>query len=306
MMSCIILLLVLLYSVLQLTASSSTLSIAKPGCQDQCGNVKIPFPFGIGAANCFYNVSYEITCDNASLVAPKPFLKKFNLEVLDIKWRGKNPRISSIEMEDEQILLVGVTLQDVCKSKHSIDFRGSPYRFSIWHNFLVMDGCGGSVVLKTGSRYISTGCASVCVNDTVDIATKDCYGIGCCQASFMTYITIGRFNDYFLKNGGVDFYELEVDHEPDSSACQMRAGLIDSRSVNKSAESTVPVVLKWSAPNSYHSHLHINSSCDTDGTCTCEGYYEGNPYLPDGCQGKKLFPLSSNYYLNDEHFSPIS
>ncbi|CAO2837573.1 unnamed protein product [Amaranthus hypochondriacus] len=287
MMSCILWLFVLLYSVLQLTVSSSTPSVAKTGCQEQCGNVKIPFPFGIGATNCFYDESYEITCNNASFVTPKPFLQKFNLEVLDINWDGKNQHLSDT-MENDQILIVGVTLQDLCGSKHSVNFRGSPYRFSTWYNVLVVNGCGGSVVLKNRSSNILTGCAAVCVNDTIDIATEDCYGIGCCQASFITYNTIGGYSGFIQRQEGLDFYELEVDHEADSSACEMRAGLIDSRSVNKSAESTVPMVLEWSAPDLTHLQWtyspYAKFNCVKDGKCSCGYNYEGNPYLPDGCQ----------------------
>ena len=278
---------------LQLTASSSYPAIAKPGCQDQCGNIKIPFPFGFGAKNCFHNESYEITCDNASFGTPKPFLQKFNLEVKDINWLGKNARVSDSEMENDQILIVGVTLQDVCKSKYSVDFRRSPYRFSTWYNVLVVDGCGGSVVLKNRDRKILIGCAAECTNETVDIATKDCYGIGCCQASFIKYNTVGSDSEMLHRLKALDFYELEVDYEADSSACEMRAGLIDHRSVNKSAESTVSMVLEWSAPDLFNSY--------SGGSCGY--YYEGNPYLPEGCQGKKLFPLSFNYHLNDENFS---
>ncbi|XP_057515421.1 wall-associated receptor kinase-like 8 [Amaranthus tricolor] len=275
-MSCILLLFVLFYPIwhLQLTASSSYPAIAKPGCPDQCGNIKIPFPFGFGAKNCFHNEFYEITCNNASFGTPKPFLQKFNLEVKDINWMGKKASRSSFEMENEEILIVGVTLQDVCKSKYSVDFRRSPYLFSTVYNVLVVDGCGGSVVLKNRSRNILTGCAAVCVNEAVDIATKDCYGIGCCQASFITYNTMG--DDY----EGLDFYELEVDYEADSSACEMTAGLIDRRSVNKSAESTVSMVLEWSAPDPTPlQRLHFNEDCGC-----CYDYYEGSPYLPEGCQ----------------------
>ncbi|KNA26003.1 hypothetical protein SOVF_001480 [Spinacia oleracea] len=290
----LLLLLPLLQSVLlQLTATSSSAAISKPDCKEQCGNVKIPYPFGIGP-NCYHDKSYEITCDTSSR-SPKPFLHMYNLEVMDINWLGKNHRLID-KMEDEQVLTVGIPLSDMCKSKVSIDFDGSPYRFSNWFNVLVVVGCGGSVNLKDRSGNILMGCATVCVNNIVDI-TKGCSGIGCCQASFITYNNILRqssVSEYFYGKG-LDFYRTDLDHEGNTSSCDMRVGLIDSRSVNKFSQSTVPTILKWKGPASYAqantNQQRVNFSCQDESfselssfTCSCHYTHEGNPYLPYGCR----------------------
>ncbi|XP_074293828.1 wall-associated receptor kinase 5-like [Silene latifolia] len=52
--------------------------MAKPGCQDKCGNVTIPYPFGMGPS-CYYTEWYSITCENFT-----PTLSKFGLQVLQI------------------------------------------------------------------------------------------------------------------------------------------------------------------------------------------------------------------------------
>lgn len=177
----VLLLLLLLYSVLQLTASYSSSSIAKPGCQAQCGNVPIPYPFGIGP-NCYHDGFYEITC-NTSFQPPKPFLHKFNLEVMDIFWPDRNPRLYFDGVESEQVLVVGTAaVQHMCRSNVSIDFGGSPYGFSTWYNVLVMEGCGSSVVLKNRSGNVLTGCATICGNNKDTAIMKNFYGFGRCQA----------------------------------------------------------------------------------------------------------------------------
>ncbi|KAK0590054.1 hypothetical protein LWI29_022208 [Acer saccharum] len=52
--------------------------LGRPYCPTSCGNVSIPFPFGIGDG-CYLDDWYEVTCNSSG-----PFLKSINLEVLDI------------------------------------------------------------------------------------------------------------------------------------------------------------------------------------------------------------------------------
>ncbi|KAI3795017.1 hypothetical protein L1987_37660 [Smallanthus sonchifolius] len=40
-------------------------NIAKPGCLTECGNIKVPYPFGIGT-ECSLNLSFNLTCDTSS------------------------------------------------------------------------------------------------------------------------------------------------------------------------------------------------------------------------------------------------
>ncbi|GMN21701.1 hypothetical protein TIFTF001_047312 [Ficus carica] len=67
-----------------LSASGALLnvSIAKDNCDAQCGNMKIPFPFGIGS-HCSVDKWFEIFCDK-STTPHRPFLKHTGWEVLDI------------------------------------------------------------------------------------------------------------------------------------------------------------------------------------------------------------------------------
>ena len=55
-------------------------NIVKPGWQKQCGNVTIPYPFGIGPG-CFLSEWFEMTC-NTTFTPPKPFID--SLPVLEI------------------------------------------------------------------------------------------------------------------------------------------------------------------------------------------------------------------------------
>uniref|UniRef100_A0A803KMV7 Protein kinase domain-containing protein n=1 Tax=Chenopodium quinoa TaxID=63459 RepID=A0A803KMV7_CHEQI len=235
MLMSLFLFLLLACLVLQLTASYSPPSYAKPGCQEHCGDVLIPYPFGI-SSNCYHNKFYEIIC-NTSFRTPKPFLHKFNLEVMNIQWEDSDPS------DQYRYLLVRTAVHNTCRTNASIDFSGSPFAFSSSSNVLVMEGCSGSIVLRNRRGNILSGCATVCGKHTA--VKKDLYGVGGCQALLTN------------NESSFEFYELDLDVEAGSSTCgNMRIGIMDvdslSRlSVNELSKTTVPTMLRWAAPASY-------------------------------------------------------
>ncbi|KAM7502483.1 hypothetical protein LguiB_001387 [Lonicera macranthoides] len=109
----------------------SEASLALPNCEDRCGNISIPYPFGIGA-NCSAGKSFTITC-RTSFKVPKPFIDVgINLEVLEISLlrgtiRVKNPVVTSYcykRSNDELIM----------------DLSSTPFSFSDSNRFTAM-GC---------------------------------------------------------------------------------------------------------------------------------------------------------------------
>lgn len=69
----ILLLLALATNHLVLAAEELQPKIARPGCRDKCGNISIPFPFGIGPNRCFCEKGFEVLCDD-SASPPRAFL----------------------------------------------------------------------------------------------------------------------------------------------------------------------------------------------------------------------------------------
>lgn len=280
-------------------------SFTKSLCKNQCGDVSIPFPFGIGV-NCSVDDWFEIVCNESLSSSPKPFLKRFNLEVLDISITENRFRVS---------YPIFSVCNNVSMSKESVVLSKSPFYVSSTKNkFLVVGSdCNSNRVSVRSSN------GSVLV-DTMDTCTTPDLGwfagsnIICCQYRPPT-------SDFEAFNTTIEPMSTSGSHLV--RGC-MYAFLVDYTVVNSSlmenmnVSATVPVVLGWGIPSTLFTSLPISK--DSDGkniinstyrcyfhsistfwnisfTCDCLSGYEGNPYLSDGCQGKVLRSDSLLFFL---------
>ncbi|CAH1436227.1 unnamed protein product [Lactuca virosa] len=170
--------------------------ISLKGCNDTCGNVKIPFPFGIGR-NCSLNEWYNVDCNSST-----PYLSALNnSEVLSVN--------KHYGYMGEVTVKVSMTFDCVRPVQHSTPVLSneSPFSISTSANNLFVEGCGiNADVMVNGTTVAS--CSTICRNGTVSDRNK-CFGIGCCQATIENR-TADEWYAYYNRPTNIKTFRLNV------------------------------------------------------------------------------------------------
>ncbi|XP_023737181.1 wall-associated receptor kinase-like 2 [Lactuca sativa] len=265
----------LLIFLLLKTTSARDPKYTKPGCQVMCGDVRIPYPFGIGV-NCSVSEWYNVDCNRST-----PYLPAVN-----------NVQVLKVDLE-YQTVKVNVSMIFDCHNRVRTSSQilgielgeSNPFLFSRIHNQFVVEGCGNAVIMDHGITV--AGCSTTCSNEGT-VGEKDtCLGITCCQTRL----------PYYLKTYSMDLTRLE--RQGGDGACGS-AFLVDNDSydeVRLSGDSTfIPISLMWILSERESSQIKCcnsgikikvdtgNGTSTTSSKCIFPIYvYEGNPYLSDGC-----------------------
>ncbi|WOH15221.1 hypothetical protein DCAR_0934758 [Daucus carota subsp. sativus] len=238
-------------------ASAQASSLAKPGCQQTCGDIIISYPFGIGT-NCSADQSLEISC-NSSFNPPKAFLNDINLE------------LRNISLEDGTVQVYNPVITDCPSGSNNGQevFLSGPFAFSSTQNRFTAMGCNNLALISRQGISIG-GCMSFCNTTFRD---NNCFGINCCQTRIPPSL---KFTNASLES---------IDPKNDEIGCRY-AFIVDQNwfgelanvySVQKMEQ--VPAVLDWRLTGSCQSFGAVESS--TNGSVCGRNR---NPYLPDGCQ----------------------
>ncbi|KAJ0840094.1 putative protein kinase RLK-Pelle-WAK family [Helianthus annuus] len=290
---------------LLLTATSiAAPKYAKTGCNDTCGNVRIPYPFGIGS-DCAVNQWYTVDCNSST-----PYLSALNLEVLRVSLENLTVTVST-----PMITVCQNTTLDSSEIL-GVDLGSSPFLFSKSHNRFVFEGCGYAVVMHNYTSVIST-CLTNCINDTVSDRndtlsdTNNCIGFSCCQTTI----------PHHLKSYTIRLRILESKVE--DKACGS-AFLVDITSFDQKRfpdpfvlknTSFIPVSLVWTLASSDQitccnnrtriiRKVDVFDSTPVD-TWLCDAS-RGTPYLVDGCDDHGIVYMLFNFVVCYSTCSPFS
>ncbi|KAK2399078.1 putative wall-associated receptor kinase [Trifolium repens] len=279
-------------SLLVEAVASDQLQQVLPGCNYTCGDIQIPYPFGIGNSTtqdhtpCYMDSKFNLTCvNNSTLISGK------RIQVLDINPQGQ--------------MVMKFFVSHLCtNSSNNTEEANTPFlrvpslTVSSTENKFITVGCDSYGYLNSnfkGATY-STGCLTRCYDFDPKMVignnTGKCTGLGCCQIDIpplMKNITIQTFKfptsttsqkdcsySFIAKQGS---YNFSVDH------------------INNLPNQTFPLVVNWAitsescqiAQTTTSYACKENSECvdddlDYDGyRCKCSDGFEGNPYLPGGC-----------------------
>ncbi|KAL8159854.1 hypothetical protein V2J09_001391 [Rumex salicifolius] len=269
----------------------TAVNTTKPGCQRQCGNLTIPYPFGIGLGNgCSIGEWYDVHC-NTSFNPPKPFLTNTSVEILEIT---------------EAHMKLKNWVAEACYDRQGITFldlpNSSPFTFSETLNTFFATGCDTLAVIKASEgSNLTSGCLTLC-SSKEDVIGGTCSGIGCCKTPIPKGMKGYAIGVVSLNNHtNISFFNpcsYAFLAETEKFTFQGVSDFLDPTFKNRTTN--VPVVMDWNVGNgttcdqakqsSSSYACHENTNCtDVDlGSggyrCSCLPGYEGNPYLTPGCK----------------------
>ncbi|CAL8991918.1 unnamed protein product [Prunus brigantina] len=271
-------------------ATIAALPQALPGCQEKCGNLTIPYPFGIGKGCSMAGEYFNLTC-NTSTVPPTTY------------WG--NVTVTNISLPDAEMQ----TQQYVSKDCYDTDgqpisnimaelWMPSPFTISDTKNNLVAIGCDTKVIVEgyRNQTMFATGCTAWC-DGLGSVDQGSCSGAGCCETKipsglYNQTIQLDSYYNYkFVKDVNACSYAFVVEQDQFKFSKKSFQEL--------STKEKLPMVVNWAigyepepcdaARKSPHYACKANTTCanrpnQSGYTCRCLEGYHGNPYHPNGCQ----------------------
>uniref|UniRef100_A0A0D9VMF3 Protein kinase domain-containing protein n=1 Tax=Leersia perrieri TaxID=77586 RepID=A0A0D9VMF3_9ORYZ len=233
-------------------------------CPDKCGNISIPYPFGIGA-QCARDINFQLYCNrtyNPPRLTYFPPLPPPDSKGWQPTYAGRRLNLISISLADGEAISLLNAVRECYNTTEGflgnnydnftvyMSLLGSKtYRLSTERNRFVALGCPNFGYLTDDMGYYITGCTSICRPSQWNaISPGACTGVGCCQSRIPPNVTyyepsIQGFKDgdgrVFRENTTACRYAFVVEDKWIETTYRDRADF------NRTDDFAVPVVLDW-------------------------------------------------------------
>ncbi|KAI3881163.1 hypothetical protein MKW92_023402 [Papaver armeniacum] len=312
--------------------SSTSFFQTKPGCESACGNISIPYPFGMITSSstggecsidgALGSYGFSINC-NTTYDPPKPFLLsgkgkndlfyvlmggaiEWNLEILSISE-------SEIRLKTWQTTICYDKFGDLLTSSKQFvvaDFTGTPFTFSDTKNRVFAVGCDttGHVFMNDHVKNYTSKCESICdTRESVLDQAGYCTGSGCCEVGFpkgqtsFQGIGITPYNhtNVWSFNPCSSIFMAEKDHYKFNPATDLLKPPKNISLVYKEGNKDVPipVVLNWAIGNKTCEEAQKDMA-----TFACHPEY--NSFCINSDNGLGYRCSCNNGYEGNPYFSP--
>ncbi|KAK4264688.1 hypothetical protein QN277_025829 [Acacia crassicarpa] len=280
-----------------LVTTAATLAAAeaqtKPGCNNKCGNVSVPYPFGT-SENCYYrdeDLNFFLNCTTTT----SPSSGEATTQLI----YGDNIPVLNISLDPPELTVSADVSYHCYNSSYSYNWmKVGKFSISNTENRFTVVGCDTYAYFRDLSSTFRTGSMLTCSNETKFKEAGGCSGVGCCQTSFPQAIT-----NYDITLRSFENYSDVRDFNPCGYAFIAKEGSFNfsyRELLNLSNRTQFPVVVDWSVSNqtcpeaqkdkrSYACKQNSRCKESVSGIgyyCVCEDGFRGNPYLDTGCKGK--------------------
>ncbi|XP_062222726.1 wall-associated receptor kinase 5-like [Phragmites australis] len=271
-------------------------------CQRRCGDIDIPYPFGIGPG-CHLETgdwTFVLSCNRTADGRHRVY--NYKIEVLDMSvrlgqlriWNFINPWCyngTTREMNDQNNWWYNMSITN--------------FRINDAQNRFTVIGCNSLAYIRslneTTDKYM-TGCMAMCPA-AGRLENGSCAGVGCCQTAIPSGLNAYQvsFEEKFNTSGIANFSPCSYAVLVEAAAFDFRTTYVTTDEFMTASGGQVPLVLDWAIGNqtceeakrnaSAYACVSSNSECvdsmygrGRGYLCNCSAGYEGNPYLLNSCQ----------------------
>jgi hypothetical protein len=125
-----------------LTAGGGVAAQRSPSCASRCGNVEVPYPFGLDEA-CAINSSFHLNCSSTGGTTK---LFHSNMEVIRISVRDNKAWVKTLISRQ---CYNRSTRQVEVSNEKSLDLTGTPYVLSAEDNRVTVIGCNNLAYMQS-------------------------------------------------------------------------------------------------------------------------------------------------------------